>query len=122
MAPEVVNENNEYDPFLADVYSLGVTFYFMAKGNIPLINGYNQDSIPLIWNEFFSSSQEIDPHFEKMICQMMSYEPTNRPTISHLISDPLFKFKDQTKIKKNLSIPANINSQSRLKSKSIIYK
>jgi serine/threonine protein kinase len=90
MAPELLNKMKGYDPFLTDVYSLGVTFYFMSQGIDPFVSSNDISLINLISSGYYSPLQNIDPTFRKIICQMISVVPKNKPSISSLFSNPIF--------------------------------
>jgi serine/threonine protein kinase len=118
--PEIWNQNADYDLFLADIYSLGVLFYYISQGFLPFdsMNDENLKQLVLKGNIEINNS---DPLFESMIRQMMNKNPKERPNTSQLLSNPLFEnIKKQnsprlsSKTKISQSIP-------KLKSHSIKY-
>jgi serine/threonine protein kinase len=120
MAPELLNKIKGYDTFLADIYSLGVTFYFMSQGIDPFVSSNKNGLISLISGGYYPPLQNIDPLFRKIICQMMSINPKNRPNISSLISNPIFHRRNSTTPYCSF-IPILKHPASKLQSKSVNY-
>ena len=85
-APEIFNSNS-YDPFKADVWSLGITFYYMASGNLPwkskTIEEHHQGSIIMF-------PKKLDPKLETLIRNMLQLDPLQRPSMEKVMSDPFF--------------------------------
>ncbi|OHS96617.1 AGC family protein kinase [Tritrichomonas foetus] len=114
MAPEIFDpnvKNNGFDPFKADVWALGVTFYQMAMGKLPwIISGsdhreHQQEVIKSI--KFGLVHFDIDPdhprrtapiEFQKLINQMLKTSPKFRPTIEQVLSDKIFNNMQQPQI------------------------
>lgn len=91
MPPEVWDFVEGYDRFLADIYSLGVTFYFMSQGRSPFVDSAQEDLKNQILNGDYPPPQNCDSSFALMICQMMKIDPKERPPLSELIHQTLFK-------------------------------
>jgi serine/threonine protein kinase len=91
MAPEISKMAKGYNPLLADVYSLGITFYHMSQGKWPFQDIDSDNTKMKIMNsqKFFSTN--IDIEFQQIIRKMLNLEPTQRSTISQLINDSLFR-------------------------------
>jgi serine/threonine protein kinase len=94
MAPELLKRMKGYDSFLADIYSLGVTFYFMSQGNDPFASSNGTILSNMICCGCYIPLQNVDSVFQDIICQMMSVDTTKRPSISSLISKPIFHIHD----------------------------
>ena len=71
-APESV-DRNEFDPFKADIYSLGVLLYTISTGVFPTV-GSPMDEV------------EIDKECFSLIKVMLQMNPENRPTIQQVLS------------------------------------
>ncbi|OHT02835.1 AGC family protein kinase [Tritrichomonas foetus] len=86
MPPEVLNRE-AHDPFLADIWSLGVMFYQMAAGTLPW-NKHNQKemdlSISMGMVQFYNTPIPVD--FVPLLRLMITVCPKNRPTIEGVMS------------------------------------
>ncbi|KAH0795704.1 CAMK family protein kinase [Histomonas meleagridis] len=89
MAPEIINRQNA-DPFLADIWSLGVTFYAIALGHLPWCchSGIELDVAINIGMLPFPSN--IDPAFRELIRSMVVVDPTKRMSLANLMNLPIF--------------------------------
>jgi serine/threonine protein kinase len=92
MPPEIIAKR-AFDPFLADVWSLGVTFYWMATGENPWGRGVDimqavQCGIPIMPPQF------ADPEFRRILRLMGDADPTLRISIQALAIHPLFQQAD----------------------------
>jgi serine/threonine protein kinase len=89
MAPEIWSCVNKYDRFKADVYALGVTFYIMSQGKHPW--SFRNNFKSLVFAGCYEPPVGIDPQFERMIHNMMSFNPLERNNFSELIQNPFLK-------------------------------
>ena len=76
-APEV--ENNEFNPFQADIYSIGAILYVLLHQIFPA----RGESLVL--------SADISQNCSKLISSLMNENPLLRPTIEEVINHPWFK-------------------------------
>lgn len=90
MAPEVL-EKKEYDPMKSDVWSIGITFYYMATQNYP----YNADDKEILLKQIQNSRlllYNIDnPKLAKVIKRCLTINPEERATIDELLAMSYFK-------------------------------
>lgn len=89
MAPELMASDDAYDPFAADIFSLGVTFYCMVFGRHPF-TFYDHAVIPVSYRPEFPEivllGQDDDLYFATaLIEQMMAPEPKERPHIDLVV-------------------------------------
>lgn len=99
-APERFNQL--YDPFKADIWSLGLTCYY-------LIYGYNPFSMLSSYKQIVAAIKDKDIIFEpkinlkilRMIKSMLEANPFHRPSMEQLLNDELFN--NSTSITRNLS-------------------
>ncbi|KAH0787489.1 CAMK family protein kinase [Histomonas meleagridis] len=90
MAPEILNCQNS-DPFLADIWSLGITFYTMAFGRLPWIYRNNEELEMSIKTGIISFPSYADKEFCQLIRSMTSINPSKRESLSKLIRSPIFE-------------------------------
>ena len=87
VAPEVLN-SEMHDPYAADIWSLGVTFYQLAFKHLPWVEEVDH-SMRRIEDRMFPP--ECDKNFVNMIKSMLDPVPERRPRIEDLITHPFFQ-------------------------------
>lgn len=107
MSPEILTKA-KYDPFKADIWSLGITFYVLATGRSPWVSQTREDLI----NEIIAGGITILPYIipsqlRNLISSMCSMDPQKRPTAQQLLSSAIFKGIDPKEgyIPENTGIP-----------------
>jgi serine/threonine protein kinase len=50
VAPELFHKQEGYDPFFADIYSVGLVFYFLSQGENPFSAGSDEEVKFLLMN------------------------------------------------------------------------
>jgi serine/threonine protein kinase len=88
--PEIWDQAVHYDPFFADVYSLGVLFYYISQGFLPF-NSFSEGNFKISVLQGNEKMDHVDPLFGAMIHKMMNIDPKERPTISQLLCSPIFQ-------------------------------
>jgi serine/threonine protein kinase len=85
-----------HDPFKADIWSLGVTFYYLAFKSLPWPN-LNLDKMAIfIEYGVFEIPKNTYPPIETLIRSMIVIEPSRRPDCQTLLSYDFFQsFKDK---------------------------
>jgi len=81
MAPEL-RAGRWYEPFKADIWSLGVTFYFIACRQLP-----PSDTTSMVGTE----GSSLDAEFNEVLVRMMSSDPACRPTAEDVAATPIFR-------------------------------
>ena len=99
-APEIILKKN-YNPFKADIWSLGVTFFYMLFKKLPWQNE-NKD---LIKQQILSGLFQIplinNINISNLIKDLLSLNPLLRPNTKDILSNEIFlNLKENLKIKK----------------------
>ena len=89
MAPEI-HSHRQYDPFLADIWALGVTFYDLAAGCLPWNNENIADLRSSILLGIFDGAEEIEPRMMALLTRMLDNHPPSRPSINDILRNELF--------------------------------
>ncbi|KAH0787498.1 CAMK family protein kinase [Histomonas meleagridis] len=89
MAPEVISYQKS-DPFLADIWSLGITFYCLAFGKLPWIYHNNEELEMAIKTGVVSFPSYADARFCRLIRSMTAINPAKREPLTKLLSSPIF--------------------------------
>lgn len=94
MAPEIFIKES-YDPFAADIWALGVTFYIVATGKSPFpVNSYKafRDALDIC---AISPPQGLPPQICKIIMKMLNPNPERRPKASELLKEPVISVSER---------------------------
>jgi serine/threonine protein kinase len=88
MAPEVL-AGQPFDPLKADIWSLGVTFYFIHRGKVPWPK--NPTELPKIISAGFDQMDpEIPVNWGPLLRRMINVSPKIRPSADELGAHALF--------------------------------
>ena len=118
IAPEILFQNcNDY--FLADIWSLGVTFYFLLTGNLPF-NIKNMDNLKN--KDLFSNLEipnRINFQIKKLLILMLTVDPLKRPNIQK-VNDIIENLELENIQSKSTSLTHKKIINKRIKTTSII--
>jgi serine/threonine protein kinase len=93
MAPEVVEGSGN---FLSDIYSLGVVFYEMTTGQLPIMEKTARSTLNAIIEKDpdppSTLNADIDPVLEKIILKMIDRDPARRFQSAKEFQDILTKY------------------------------
>ncbi|KAK8895435.1 hypothetical protein M9Y10_023899 [Tritrichomonas musculus] len=88
--PEMFNMD-EIDPFKADIYELGVTFYYMATGSYPYQRIKANDlKNAFLKTDIFSTKNKIHPKIKELIDKMAERNAKELLTAEKLLKLPIF--------------------------------
>ncbi|OHT14087.1 CAMK family protein kinase [Tritrichomonas foetus] len=102
MAPEVVLKQ-PYDPSKADIWSLGISFFFLGTKKLPW---HSQDLVQLnqeIVSGLIQFPSTLNLEISKLIYSMINRLPSCRPTASQLLDNSFFISVPTLKIIQNKS-------------------
>lgn len=121
-APEVLKKL-PFDPFQADVYALGITFFYMATGTFPFRAKSSDELLQFVkMGSIDFTYVEMKQELKTLIQKMTNKIPKLRPNIDEILNMPMFNEKKALKIKKTLS-SAHFNTRSKiLASRSFLMK
>ena len=88
-APEIF-QNENYNPFYADIWALGMTFYNLCCKKLPYTAQTEEQLVKQIKRANFTIPLEIDPRIRLMLNQMLQPIPTKRPSCEELLQSSLF--------------------------------
>ncbi|OHT06994.1 CAMK family protein kinase [Tritrichomonas foetus] len=111
MAPEIFQKHT-FDPFAADIWSLGVTFFMMATGESPWGNGNKLEIEKAISVGLYYYPDFIDGDFLKLLKKMIDINPSNRITIEKVAS--LKMFQTSNVVMKSLSLNRSTTIKTQL--------
>lgn len=77
MAPEILRKEKR-DAFLTDNWSLGVTFFTMANGDLPFPIKQVASFMEAVMKGEMTFKATVDPEFEKIVRSLVRVEPTER--------------------------------------------
>lgn len=98
MAPELLSRHQHADPIKADMWSLGVTFFFMATHSYPFFSKDVHSYIRLVKHSNYAIQCVQSNAIKQMVVRCLETNPNNRPTIEELLDMPIF---DHLKSKSN---------------------
>ncbi|KAL9550744.1 hypothetical protein MBANPS3_004594 [Mucor bainieri] len=87
MAPELLkraarrNQESTVSPTCADLWSMGVTLYCLAYGQLPFERSSLMDLYSDIQNKAINHSDKVDPLLRDLIDRLLEKKPQNRITI-----------------------------------------
>ena len=91
MAPEIV-QRHAYDPFKADVWALGVTFYVIMMGKLPwAFNSQRELELAITMGMVDFGRGKFDKDIAKIIRKMLTVDAKKRPDIDWVVEQDIFK-------------------------------
>lgn len=123
--PQEMFQKEQIDPFKADIYDLGITFYYMATGSCPYQRiQLNDIKKTILSGELFSPKFNIHPKIKQLIDKMIDKNSNERLSAEKLLDLPIFASKltrrsstvyqnptfiTQTSLNLNSSLALNLN-------------
>jgi len=85
MAPEVLSGGHR-DAFRSDVWSLGITFYYMAVGRLPWNAETSFELETIIKSGVYPNPTNCVPSFRAVLRKMLTPEPAQRPPLEWVVA------------------------------------
>jgi len=90
MAPEVLL-NDTHNPFIADIWSLGILFYELLFGETPFSKCKTVEELGKMWAKYKAKPPTLDqciysPSLKILIQKMLTYDPEHRITVPEIKS------------------------------------
>lgn len=90
-SPEALS-NLPYNPFHADIWALGISFYFMAVGQYPYPHHSTKELIKLVSiGHIDFSNANIHPEIKSLLQKMTAIDPSKRPSANEILDLSIFK-------------------------------
>ena len=102
IAPEIFG-NKGYEGYLCDVWSAGVTLYYMLSGIQPFRANSIKDLENIVLQGKFEEIEEVSPEANELIEQMLQVDPKKRITIENILKHPWLNNVDLEN-RKNLNL------------------
>ena len=111
MAPEEFS-NKPYDPFKADIWSIGITLFILYAGQLPWSAKQKPEMIEEIKKGFQHPLKFKEDPIMQLICVCLQVDPDKRPTAEELLNDPMFAdcTPNDTSLNKHKTRPRSFHS------------
>ena len=107
-APEML-QKIPYDPMKADIWSLGITFYYLIEHCLPWPSDANLEEVrAMIKTGLVPMSPDIPEPFQPLLRAMLNWNPNQRPSAEDLLQYPIFNNSSSN------YIPMSTTSESKL--------
>ena len=121
IAPEVLLKK-PYDPFKADIWSVGVTLFFLATNHFPWKIDSEQTVTECITSGCADYSRVPEREYAILISKCIKLDPMQRPSIDELLESPMFaEFHSRRKVFLKPS-KGSMQTQSLIKLSRLIVK
>lgn len=118
-SPEILSEG-DFDPIKADIWALGVTFYYMATGTYPFPD-YPESDLRngILYGQIcFRDEDGVDNSVKYLILKMCSKSPLFRPSAKQLLNFPIYDRCKLSKGNKTLSTSSSMTFDVKPKKRS----
>jgi NIMA (never in mitosis gene a)-related kinase len=103
MSPEIC-ENKDYS-FKTDIWSLGVILYELCALKPPFeANSLAALALKILRGEYNPLPGSFSKDIRKLIIEMLTVDPSKRPSISTVLKNPLIKSRIANYVSKNTSM------------------
>ncbi|EAY09874.1 CAMK family protein kinase [Trichomonas vaginalis G3] len=89
LSPEIV-KRVDYNPFSSDIWSLGVTLFYIATRSLPFANYNSKILSERICNGIYDASRITNPEIRDIVAKCLTINPEMRPSCTDLVNFPFF--------------------------------
>ena len=116
LAPEIF-ENKPYDPFIADIWSLGCTIYFCITGSIPWISFKYDRMKDFLQFGNIEFPENIEKDLQLLLFRTLEKNPLRRISLDHIFDLNIFQLSKSLPKPRRLStfFTSEISKTNRLK-------
>lgn len=108
-APEIL-QHKQFVPFQADIWALGVTFFYMAVGHLPFVMSTKEETKKAtVYCELNFGDAKLDPQIRFLISKMITKNASARPSAEKLLKFPVFS---STKFAKKINMLASVGKRN----------
>lgn len=94
---------DEFNPFMADIWSLGITFYYFTVGYVPWEGETVAELVFGITKDELCYPPQLDEEITQMIDMMTYKDHRKRPTALDLLNLPFFTRRQPKDVKKEIA-------------------
>lgn len=88
-APEVL-KRQQFVPEKADIWALGILFYFMVTGRMPFEGNTREELIVSIESSPVQLPEDVPADYARSVRSMLNLNPAQRPVVSYLLRESIF--------------------------------
>ncbi|EAY00930.1 CAMK family protein kinase [Trichomonas vaginalis G3] len=99
MAPELLKKRH-YNPLKADIWTIGVTFFYIATRRYPFYSSNPEILNNVIEAGVYSSFKVRNLELRQIISRCLDVLPEKRPTVDELLAHPYFSSLNARKLRK----------------------
>lgn len=91
MAPELHGKHSNVDYYKADIWSLGMTFYYAAVGRLPWMANEYRDIVSAVRMGMIMYPHYLDKEYVDLLKRMLVLDPNGRATCTELLEMKIMK-------------------------------
>lgn len=92
--------NSTFDSKKADIWALGITFFFFVNGELPWKVATREDVRDCVKRGDIEFVRQVDPQIEEIIRLMLNPDPEMRPTAEDVLAHDFYRIRTSVSVKK----------------------